>query len=114
MAEIAAIRGHPRLMRIQRRLMIGEIVMIGGGGQTPRHHAGRKLAVGHDGPPFGFLFPKGCHRRIFLSNGKFIDPDNFSTRLQDAEGRHVKPVLSSPGPVAYKRKQPWRDPAGTG
>ncbi len=41
MAEIAAIRRNPRLVVIQRRFVIGEIVTIGRGGQTAGHDTRR-------------------------------------------------------------------------
>ncbi len=71
-AEIAAVGGHPRLVPVERGLVVGEVRLIGGGGQTPRHNAGRQRAVRHGADAPCLSFSKRCHRDVILSNGKFL------------------------------------------
>jgi hypothetical protein len=67
MAEIAAVGGHPRLVRVERRLVIGEIAVIGGGGQTPATTPGVSGLLDKVEPPIGFAFmDQGCHRSTFF------------------------------------------------
>ena len=72
MAEIAAVGGDMRLMPVKGRLFVGELAAIAGGGQAPRHHAGRKRAVGQGGPPMAMaVFRKAATGSFFYQTVNF-------------------------------------------
>ena len=122
MAEITAVRSDMRLVPVKGRLLVGKMFAVAGGGQAPRHHAGRKRAVGQDAPPLAMAFAtKAATGRFFYQTVNFLRagvPPLLSGPARDSGSfpplNALQLALFTPDAVAYKQpSHGFAQPAGT-